>query len=210
VDPVSPELVLVDPKLASSARNPGTRGPFRVAFVCTGNRFRSALAEAAFRAVTAGLPLEVSSFGILDVGALGPLPRALEAAEAFGLEISTHVARPLAGADLAEMSLVIGFEPHHADAAVELAGARPERVFLLLELVDLLDGVRPLGGPDPIERAAGAVAWAHRRRSAEPELVVRRVIPDPAELGEPDQAVVGRVVCEATIRLAKRLFEPSG
>jgi protein-tyrosine-phosphatase len=209
MDPISPELVLVDPQLASSARKPGTRGPFRVAFVCTGNRFRSALAEAAFRAVTAGLPLEVSSFGVLDVGSLGPLPQALEAAETFGLEISAHIARPLAGADLAEMSLVVGFEMHHADAAVELAGARPERAFLLLELVDLLDGVPPVVGPDPIERAAGAVARAHRRRAAEPELFVRRVIPDPAELGETDQAVIGRVVCEATIRLAKRLFEPS-
>ena len=209
MDPVSPKLVLVDPELASSADEPATRGPFRVAFVCTGNRFRSALAEAAFRAATAGLPLEVSSFGILDLGSLGPLPQALEAAEAFGLEISSHVARPLAGADLAEMSLVVGFEAHHADAAVKLAGARAERAFLLLELVDLLDGVQPLLAPDPIARAAGAVTRAHRRRSDERELHARRVIPDPAELGESDQAIIGRVVCEATIWLAKRLFEPS-
>ena len=209
MDPISPELVLVDPQLASSVGKPATRGPFRVAFVCTGNRFRSALAEAAFGAATAGLPIEVSSFGVLDLGSIGPLPQALEAAEAFGLEISAHVARPLAGADLADMSLVVGFEVHHVDAAVELAGARAERAFLLLELVDLLAGVHPFDGPDPIERAAGDVALAHRRRSAEPELHARRVIPDPAELDETDQAVIGRVVCEATIRLAKRLFEPS-
>jgi len=209
VDPTDPELVLVDSDLASSVRKPTTRRSFRVAFVCTGNRFRSALAEAAFRAATGGLPLEVSSFGILDLGSLGPLPQAVRAAEAFGLEISAHVARPLAGEDLAEMSLVVGFEARHADAAVELAGARADRAFLLLELVDLLGDVHPLFGPDPTERAAGAVACAHRRRSAEPGQWARREIPDPAELRETDQAVIGRVVCEAATRLAQRLFDPS-
>lgn len=203
MDPISPELVLVDPRLASAA------DPFRVAFVCTGNRFRSALGEAAFRAATAGLPLEVSSFGILDLGAARPLPQAIQAAQAFGLEISTHVARPLTGADLSAMALVVGFEAHHTDAAVRLAGAHTDRAFLLLELADLLADVQAGRGTDPVERAVDVLARANRDRRAEPGRWGRREIPDPVQLADADQAVVGRVVCEAATRLAEHLFKPN-
>jgi len=205
VDPISPELVLVDPRLASAVRNVSAGELVRVAFVCTGNRFRSALAEAAFRAATDGLPLEVTSYGVLDVGSAGPLPQAVRAAEAFGLEISAHVARPLAAADLAEATLVVGFEAHHAAAAVEFAGAHADRAFLLLELMDVLGNVRGAVGADPFERAAATVARADRRRRAEPSRWARE-IPDPIELEEAGQAVVGQVVCEGATRLARHLF----
>ncbi len=202
---ISPELVLVDPQLAS-VRN-GTEGELlRIAFVCTGNRFRSALAEAAFRAATDGLPLEVTSYGVLDLGSARPLPEAVRAAEAFGLEISGHAARPLAAADLTEASLVVGFEAHHSTAAVEFAGAHADRAFLLLELLDVLDDVLGAVGGNPFERAAAAVARADHMRSAEPRRWRRREIPDPIELGEAEQAVVGRVVCESATRLARHLF----
>jgi protein-tyrosine-phosphatase len=208
MEPISPELVLVDPKLASAVRDGSAHAVYRVSFVCTGNRFRSALAEAAFRAATDGLPLEVTSFGILELGSARPLREAVRAAEAYGLEISAHLATPLSAADLSETSLVVGFEARHGTAAIELAGARPERVFLLLELVDLLGDVRPLFEFHPIERAAAAVARAQGRRGAEPAQWARREIPDPAEMREADQAVVGRVVCEGATRLAQLLFGP--
>src|SRR5579864_540531 len=149
MDPISPELVLVDPGLAHAARPSWPPARFRVAFVCTGNRFRSALAETAFRVAARDLPVDVASYGTLDVGSVGPLPQALRAAEAYGLELSGHVARPLATADLAD-SLVVGFERQHAVAAVELAGAVPERTFLLQELVDLLDSLPLHLSPDPV------------------------------------------------------------
>jgi protein-tyrosine-phosphatase len=46
---------------------------FRVAFVCTGNRFRSPLAAALFRSAAEGLPVEVASAGTLDLGGVGAL-----------------------------------------------------------------------------------------------------------------------------------------
>ena len=39
---------------------------FEVVFICTGNRFRSVLAEHRLRQATSGLPVRVSSFGTLD------------------------------------------------------------------------------------------------------------------------------------------------
>ena len=208
MEPISPELVLVDPHLAHALRQASSSAPFRVVFVCTGNRFRSALAEAAFRAATSNLPLEVASYGILDLGAAGPLSQAVRVAGIYGLEISRHVARPLASADLSEISLVVGFEAQHAVSAISLAGARPERAFLLLELVDLLGAIRAVFGADPIDRAVSAVARAHTGRSAEPTSRSRRAIPDPMELSESDQMVVGRIVYEQVTRLARALFGP--
>jgi protein-tyrosine-phosphatase len=207
-EPISPELVLVDPHLADLLRQHSASAPFRVVFVCTGNRFRSALAEAAFRADTSNLPLEVASYGILDLGAAGPLSQAVRVAGTYGLEISRHVARPLTSADLSEMSLVIGFEARHAEAAISIAGARPERAFLLLELVDLLGASRAVPGAGPIERAVSAVARAHTYRSAESTSRSRREIPDPMEFSESDQMVVGRIVYEQVTRLARALFGP--
>lgn len=208
MEPISPELVLVDPELAVAVHDGSRRALFRVAFVCTGNRFRSALAEAAFRAATADLPLEVSSYGVLDLGSAPPLPQAIQAATAHGLELSAHVARPLSTADLSEVSLAVGFEAHHAAAAVELAGARVERVFLLLELVDLLDRIRVGFAADPIERASRAVASAHRSRRADPASAVPREIPDPVELLETGRSAVGRIVYRGATELARKLFGP--
>lgn len=208
MEPISPELVLVDPELAIAVRDGSRVAPFRVAFVCTGNRFRSALAEAAFRTATTGLPLEVSSYGVLDLGSAPPLPQAIQAATAHGLEISAHVARPLVTADLSEVSLAVGFEAHHAAAAVEIAGAPVERVFLLLELVELLDRVHVGFAADPIERAVTALACAHRFRHTDPASAIPREIPDPADVLEAGQATIGRIVYKGTTQLARELFGP--
>jgi protein-tyrosine-phosphatase len=210
VEPISPELVLVDPQLAQAVQRPKTVDPFRVAFVCTGNRFRSALAEAAFRAATDARPLEVASYGILDLGAAPPLPQAVRAAAAYGLEISGHVARPLDTADLSKTSLVVGFEVAHCAAAIERAGARVERTFLLLELVDMIDEIAQDSERGPIPRAAAALDRAHAYRRANPTRWSGREIPDPVQLSEADQPVVGRVVFEEVTRLARGLFGPVG
>jgi len=103
---------------------------FGVAFVCTGNRFRSVIAEAAFRSAAEGMPVRVVSYGTLELGPAEPLPAAVREAHALGLDISTHVARSLTDADLTQTSLVLGFELRHAVAAVVVAGARLERVFV--------------------------------------------------------------------------------
>jgi protein-tyrosine phosphatase len=205
MDPISPELVLVDPGLADASRPGWPSALLRVAFICTGNRFRSALAEAAFRAAAGDLPLEVVSYGTLDVGSVGPLPLALSAAEAHGLDISEHVARPLATADLAD-SLVVGFERVHADAAVALARAAPERTFLLVHLVDLLDSLPLHLSPDAVEHAAVAIARAHSSRLSESPRRVGGEIPDPTAFSKDDQLAIGRIVYDEVTALARSLF----
>ena len=49
--------------------------PLRVAFVCTGNRFRSPLAAALLESEAEGLPVEIASLGTLDLGASRRCPR---------------------------------------------------------------------------------------------------------------------------------------
>jgi protein-tyrosine-phosphatase len=182
---------------------------FRVAFVCTGNRFRSALAVSAFRSVAADLPVEADSFGTLDIGSAPPLPEAVEVGEMYGLDISGHLAKSVATADLSQTSLVVGFEPRHIAAVVDIAGARPEKAFLLRELVDLLEQVGIDSNTDPVQRAKAAVERANLLRRGEPERWLGREIGDPIGLARDEQLSIGHAVCEGAIRLAQELFGTS-
>lgn len=206
MDSISPELVLVDPELARSIRRGSYPAVFRVTFVCTGNRFRSALAAAAFRSVVDHLPVEVDSYGTLDVGPALPLPEALSIAAPLGLELSSHRAKPLGTTDLSQRSLVVGFEPQHVTAAVDFAGARAECAFLLRELNDLLEQVQVDLSPDPIERAVQTVARANLHRQMEPRRWLGREIGDPMGLEQHEQDAIGHAVCGGAIKAAHKLF----
>jgi protein-tyrosine-phosphatase len=173
-----------------------------IAFVCTGNRYRSVLAAAAFQAAVEGLPVRVGSFGILDVGRAGPLPEALEAARGFGLDISGHSARCVADADLSETSLVVGFERSHS-AAAKGAGARPERTFTLLELVELLGRVGAVSESEPVARAVELIERADALRASELSPVE---IADPIGQSRSRQEAIGRQVYAATTKLTEQLF----
>ena len=206
VDAISPELVLVDPGLAWAIRCESSSTLFRVAFVCTGNRFRSALAAAAFRSVAAHLPVEVDSYGTLEIGSARPLPEAVAMAAAFGLELSGHVAKSLGTTDLSQRSLVIGFEPQHITAAVDMAAARAECAFLLRELNDLLEQVDVAPNHDPIERAIQTIARANLHRQRDPRRWLGREIGDPMGLEQSEQRAIGQAVCGGAIKAAKELF----
>ena|SRR5579863_5110211 len=206
VEPITPELVLVDRELARAIQRRSLMAPFRVAFVCTGNRFRSALAAAAFRSVSFHLPVEVDSYGTLDIGSAQPLPEAVSIAAAYGLDVSGHLARSLGTTDLSQTSLVVGFEPQHVTAAADIAGARSERTFLLRELNDLIEQVDVAPNPDPIERAIQTVARADLRRQVEPRRWVGREIADPMGLTQPQQRAIGQAVCGGAIKAAQELF----
>ena len=54
---------------------------FEVVFVCTGNRFRSPLAESLLRAATEGLPVRVRSLGMLRVRAASQPASSSDAAD---------------------------------------------------------------------------------------------------------------------------------
>jgi protein-tyrosine-phosphatase len=46
---------------------------FDVVFICTGNRFRSAIAEGLMRRLTEGIAVQTTSAGTLDLGPVGAL-----------------------------------------------------------------------------------------------------------------------------------------
>jgi len=137
----------------------------QVAFVCTGNRFRSPLAAALLAQKADGLPLRIVSLGTLDLGSEPALPEAVAIAEELGLDLSGHASRNLASVELEPFDLVLGFERKHVVASVVEAGANIERTFTLPELVAHL---RRLAGPplptDPIERARVRIRQAHAAR----------------------------------------------
>jgi len=69
--------------------------------------------------------------------------------------------------DLADMDLVIGFERKHIVGAAVDGHARPEKSFLLLELVGILDSVQFPPADDVVERARQAVALADAYRGTQ-------------------------------------------
>ena len=79
----------------------------RVAFVCTGNRFRSPLAAALFAAGAGAeeVPVHVASLGTLELGPVPALPEALEVARSMGVDLSRHRARTVAGSNLERFEL---------------------------------------------------------------------------------------------------------
>jgi low molecular weight protein-tyrosine phosphatase len=178
---------------------------FKIVVVCTGNQFRSPLAEHVLRRATRGLPVDVRSVGVLDRDPVGALPEALDAARELGLDLSNHrtcvlTPEPLDGADL-----VIGFERAHVARAVVAGGAPLERTFTLPELVELLDSTPRVGAGNPVDRARSAIAAVAStrpdpRRSRVPELA------DPAGKSAAVFRRTAEQVNELSERLARRLF----
>jgi len=139
----------------------------KIAFVCTGNRFRSPLAAALLEANTRGLPVEIASLGTLDLGREPALPEAVDIARGLGLDLSGHRARSIRGVDLGAYDLVLGFERKNLMASVVDANSAIERTFTLPELVELLQRIPgpPLPN-DAVERARvllRGLGFRHRR-----------------------------------------------
>lgn len=175
---------------------------FDVVVICSGNRFRSPLAEAILRSKTDGLPVRIRSFGTLDLAPGHALPEALELAPGYGLDLTSHRSRPLTGVDLSEADLVIGFELVHVSMAVAGAKALRERTFLLTDLAAALDEAGPSQENGVVERARAAV----RRADAV------RLTGTPQEIGDPiggpasGYQKAADAVNRLTSRVAERLF----
>lgn len=159
------------------ARAPRRERPFQLVVVCTGNRVRSPAAEGFLRVLTEGLPVRLSSAGLLDLGPVPALPETLQTAAELGFDLSDHRAQCVVNADLSSVDLVVGFEQRHVATAVVDAHAGRDRTFTIVELVDLLERVLPPAESDPADRAREAVtrAAALRRGRTEPPTE----IPDP-------------------------------
>ena len=180
---------------------------FRVTFVCTGNRFRSPLAAAIFEAEIEPLraPVEVQSFGLLDLRGIPALDEALDLGEQFDVDLSAHRSRVIQRGLLEQADLVVGFERIHLAAAVVDGGAGRDAVYTLPELVALLDGVaREI--EDPVAGARALLAGVSRKRH------VDRLFTDVPELADPlgrprrVQEEIASRVSQLTRTLARRMF----
>ena len=177
---------------------------FDVVVICSGNRFRSPIAEAVLRRQADALPVRVRSFGTMDLPSGHALAEAIELAPGYGLDLMSHRSHALAGEDLSGADLVIGFEQIHASTAVLNAGAQPERTFLITELAAALDEGAPSQENGVVERARAAVRQADEARKD--AHAIPRQIADP--IGGPP-AGYGKTADEVyrlTTTVAERLF----
>ena len=176
---------------------------FDVVFVCTGNRFRSVLAEHYLRQATDGLPVHVSSYGTLDEPGMPALADAIELGATAGFDLAAHRSRPLLGQDLRRADLVVGFERSHVASAVVEGHAPREKTFGAYELVDLLARIESPGDLSVPERARNAVSRASAGREGRPPF---RELADPVGRGGAVASDTAGEVADQVARLAFGLF----
>lgn len=120
-----------------------------VLFVCTANRFRSPLAEAAFKKCLQDdgclADWDVRSAGIWTESGLPPLPTALKAAKGMGLDIGIHRTQPVTPELLSRSNLVIVMQASHREA-IQLEF--PEAAGKTILLSEIVEGI-PYDIPDP-------------------------------------------------------------
>lgn len=140
--------------------------PFSIAFICTGNRFRSPLAAAFVERLTLGLPVRVETAGILELVGAPALEVALQVALVCGVDLSAHRSQPLSSVRLDDVDVVLGFEEEHVRHAIVDGGAARSRSFTFREFVELLRHVMPRDamGLGPVERARAGVEHAAELR----------------------------------------------
>jgi protein-tyrosine phosphatase len=180
-------------------------GTFSIVFICTGNRFRSVLAEAFVQRLTVGLPVTTESFGTLELNSAPALPEAVELGRSYGIDVSRHATRCVTGTSLAETDLVLGFDGSHVREAVVKAQAARDRSFTMRELVRLLDDANRTDDGDVVARARHAIEMAAAHRGEQPS----RLADDMGDpLGSPRKVFSSTAaeICELSIRLVAALF----
>ena len=128
-----------------------------VLFVCTGNQYRSPIAAAAFRQQVArdgrGAQWAVSSAGTwTSSGQRAPRP-AVEAAQACGLDISSHVTRILDAQMLKDADLILVMEQGHKESIQAEFPFTRSKVYLLSQALEGItyDIPDPAGSPNELQ-----------------------------------------------------------
>lgn len=179
---------------------------FEILVICTGNRNRSPIAEAALKQATEGLPVRVSSVGLLDLGCSPALPETLEVAADIGLDLTAHRSRWITDVDATQADVVLGLEWQHVAAAVVDYGAPADRSFTLLQLDELLQDATEPEVRDVELRARELVRIANERKRSLGRSALGTPVRDP--FGGPMSGYVGmaRLVKKAAEDIAARLF----
>ncbi|MGI8708021.1 MAG: hypothetical protein ACR2LG_07470 [Actinomycetota bacterium] len=177
-----------------------------VTFICTGNRCRSPLAEAALARFVNSLPLRVSSGGTLDLGAEPSTDEMIAAARDLGLDLVDHRSRHLSQIDLRNSDLILGFELNHIAAAVVDGGASADKVFYLREIVRLLEGIPCADQADPEAGAKECIRRAAEQRSFDRSHRAGEGIPDPFGRSERVYAETAGTIVDLCRRLVVVLF----
>jgi protein-tyrosine phosphatase len=180
--------------------------PFTISFICTGNRFRSPLAEHVLRRSVDGLPVTIESLGTLDIGPGPPLPAAVDAARRFGVDITDHRARVMTQGGLAETDLVLGFERMHVLVAVVDGMAVRDRTFTLPEFVALVERLDPHPSKGIGAYARSVVRAAAALRPPDPQLLSVPELGDPFRRTAVEQGRIAEQIRALVERLARRLF----
>ncbi|MBV6395824.1 MAG: Protein-arginine-phosphatase [Anaerolineales bacterium] len=132
-----------------------------VLFICTGNMFRSPIAEAAFRQLLiedGRSGWTVSSAGTWATPGQPPPPATLELARLLGLDLSGHRTRLVDEAMLEAADVVLVMESGHKEAIeVEFPAAR-QKVHLLMQVLtgrrhDIPDPITAMEDAEPILRS---------------------------------------------------------
>lgn len=181
-----------------------TRAPidaFRVLCVCTGNVFRSRIAEHCLRSELANrLGADAGAFEVRSAGAGVVEGRPIHPGESAalvrcGMPADDRPAHRLTAADIAAADLVLCADRSHVAAVLELVPGAHRRTFGLREFARATGpALRPAAAgrtaasngvePDPVTRARTAVAHAAAFRGYVPA-VADDEIPDP--WGRPDE-----------------------
>lgn len=178
---------------------------FKTLFICTGNRARSAIANAEFQRVARSLGGTSASAGTLELPAGPALPEAIEACVPLGLDLSLHMSTPLSKTPAGSFDLVIGFEAAHIAAAVIEGGVPIERTFLLNELHRLLLSAHSDSQFEGAERAHLMIQLANGLRTNE-DFRPEDETPDP--IGQPISTfeVLAKDISTRVSELVRLLF----
>jgi protein-tyrosine-phosphatase len=140
---------------------------FCLLFVCSGNRFRSPMAEGFIRRLTLSLPVTVTSAGTIGVVGKPALDEAQALAAWSGISLADHSSSRFTPERGAAADLVLGFEHAHVTFAVIEAGCPRDRVFTLPDFTTLLADVAPVDPALPLPaRARERVRLAAELRAA--------------------------------------------
>lgn len=147
----------------------------RILFVCSGNEYRSPIAERLFAAHARGVL--VGSAGTVARSGVAMSPRTAHVISSLGGATEGFATRRLTAELVGSADLVLGLAREHREAAVRLCPAALRRCFVLEEFVRLAEGA---------DSAAEVVARAAAARGRWP-VASADDVEDPA--GQPDEVL---------------------